>query len=711
MKQVVQHLRNGELEILDVPCPQVRPGHMLIRSRFSVISAGTERMLVDFAKGNLLQKARQQPERVRQAIDKIRTDGLWATAEAIRDRLDQPLALGYSSAGEVIEVGEGVTEFQVGDRVASNGPHAEVVHVPKHLCAGVPAVLDDERAAFAVLGAIPLQGIRLLQPELGETIAVYGLGLLGLLAVQLLKSAGANVIGIDLDADRLQRAAALGASPINAAQTDAAASCLAHTKGAGADGILITASAHDDDILRQAARMARRRGRIVLVGVVDTTFDRRDFYDKELSFQVSCSYGPGRYDPAYEQQGIDYPLGHVRWTEQRNIAAVVELLAAGKVDPLPLITHRIAHASAEQAYDLLRTDRSQLAVMLQYPHTAPTSELRIVRVTERTQGQGTAVVGFIGAGQFARRTLLPAFKRTPARLKTITSAGGVNAALLARRFGFEVATTDCKQLLDDDDINTVVIATRHDQHADLATAALRAGKHVFVEKPLAIDHDGLTLVRQAYDDAERLQLMVGFNRRFSPLAVEMRNCLQQRLGPASAIITVNAGGIPADHWLHDPAQGGGRIVGEACHWFDLACFLFDAHIEEIHAVAPVGSLSGDQATITLKLDDGSATTLHYVTSGHRSYPKERIDVFCDGKVLTLDNFRRLAGHGWPKLRRKSLLRQDKGHRSEIREFITRVSQGGSPLIPPQTLWNVTAATLGVQHAIASGVPVAIEAES
>ena len=692
MKQVMQHLRSGTLELLEVPCPKVAPGHLLIRNRASVISAGTERMLVEFARGSMIQKARQQPERVRQVIDKIKTDGLWATTEAIGDRLDQPLALGYSSCGEVIEVGEGVDGFSIGERVASNGPHAEVVHVPKHLCAKVPDDVADEPAAFAVLAAVPLQGIRLLRPELGETIVVYGLGLLGLLAVQILRASGVKVIGIDFKRDRLDLAAQLGATVVDVSSKAVVQSCDALTNGVGVDGVLITANAQNDDIIRQSASISRRRGRIVLVGVVEPKFDRKDFYDKELTFQVSCSYGPGRYDPAYEKQGIDYPIGHVRWTQQRNIAAVVDLLARGDLKPETLITQRVAHANAEQAYDSLAGDESQLAIVLQYPSSNPAAELRVVRVASQQRREGKAVVGFVGAGDFARRTLLPAFQRTDARLKSIVSAGGVNAAVLARKFGVEAALTESEALLDDDAINTIVIATRHDQHAELAAKALRSGKHVFVEKPLAIDQEGLALIREAYESVTGQQLMVGFNRRFSPLSIQMRDLLKTLSQPASAIVTVNAGQLPAEHWLHDPQIGGGRIIGEACHWIDLLCFLFDSSITDVHAIAPTNQQTADQATISLKFTNGSIGTVHYLSSGHRGYPKERIDVFCEGKTLTLDNFRRLTGKGWSKFRGKGLVRQDKGHRAEIQTFVECINNGGPPLVAPQNLWNVTEAT-------------------
>jgi len=535
-----------------------------------------------------------------------------------------------------------------------------------------------------------------------------------MLAVQLLTSAGAKVIGIDIDEARLERGESLGAIPVDARdEAMIAGTCRAHTAGIGVDGVLVTASACDDNVLRHAAAMCRKRGRIVLVGAVDMELDRSDFYEKELSFQVSCSYGPGRYDAGYEQAGIDYPLPYVRWTEQRNIAAVVDLIASGKVDPTLLTTCRLPQQDARRAYDLLSRDRSHVAIVLEYPKERAVRDLRIVNVSQpESSAVGRPVVGVIGAGQFAKRTLVPALQATGARLKSIASAAGLNAATLAKKFSCESATSDHGTILADDEINAVVIATPHHLHAPLAAAALDAGKHVFVEKPLAIDREGLVSVRRAYEAAGDLQLLVGFNRRFSSLAGQAKKLLAARSRPATAIVTVNAGQLPPEHWLHDPRIGGGRVVGEACHWIDLLCHLLDGKVVCVHAAAARESPSCDQAILTLTFDDGSLATLNYLSGGHRSYSKERIEVFTQGRVLVLDNFRRLTGYGWPSFRRRRLLWQDKGHREELRQFIDRIAQGGPPLIPPAQLWNVADATLAAAEALRSNVgstiPVAVD---
>jgi predicted dehydrogenase/threonine dehydrogenase-like Zn-dependent dehydrogenase len=703
MKQIVQNLRSGQLEALDVPCPRVAPGHLLIQSRASLISAGTERMLVEFGRAGLVSKARQQPEKVRQVLDKIKTDGLVPTLEAVFSKLDEPMALGYCNAGIAVEVGADVRRFAVGDRIVSNGPHAEMVHRPENLCAKIPDSVSDDQAPFAVLGAIGLQGIRLLQPAIGENVAVFGLGLIGLIAVQMLVNSGARVLGIDFDRRRLDLARQFGADVVDlSTNADPVAAAEKFTAGHGLDGVLITAAAKEDKIVSQSAQMSRKRGRIVLVGAVNLELNRSDFYEKELSFQVSCSYGPGRYDPAYEDRGIDYPYPYVRWTEQRNIEAVLHMLATGRLDVTPLISRRLPSDAAEEAFDLLVNDRSQLGIVLEYPQGEPPRE-RAVRVavkplpTTASKPAGNVRVGFIGAGNFASRVLLPAFAKTSAELRAICSSGGVSAAHAARKFKIAACTTDPKLILDDPEINAVVIATRHDSHARLAAAALRAGKHVFLEKPLAIDQQGLDEVIEAYEQSVGLQLMVGFNRRFSPHGIKMRELLAGRSGPASISVLVNAGAVPADHWTRDPKIGGGRLIGEGCHWIDFMTFLLDEPITSVAAVQGGASdcISGsDTVTATLSFADGSTGTLQYISSGHRSFPKERITVFCDGRVLELDNFRTLRGWGWPKFsRRRTWFSQDKGHNLEIRDFADRIAKGGPQLMQIEPLRNVTTATL------------------
>ncbi|HWL95192.1 MAG TPA: bi-domain-containing oxidoreductase [Phycisphaerae bacterium] len=701
MKQVLQNLKTGVVELAEIPAPLVRPGHLLIQTSASLISPGTERMLVEFAKGTLLAKARSQPERVRQVLDKIKTDGLLPTMEAVFSRLDEPQPMGMSNAGVVLDVGAGVIGFKPGDRVANNGLHAEIVCIPQNLCAVLPDHVPDDHGAFVVLGAIGLQGIRLLNPTLGETVAVIGLGMIGLLTVQLLQAHGCTVIGIDTDARRLGIARKFGARIVDLpGGADAVAQAKALSKGRGVDGVIITASSKSNDIIRQAAKMSRQRGRIVLVGVVGMELARTDFYRKELSFQVSCSYGPGRYDPQYEEKGQDYPLPFVRWTSQRNFEAVIDMMAAGRLDVSPLISKKLPFAGAAEAYGILTEDRESLGIVLEYPRSAP-SDARIVLVSRHpaevtAAAGGMAVIGLVGAGNFAKATLLPALKGLPVRLRTVASAGGVSSTHLARKFGFEQATTDYRAVLNDPSINLAMIVTRHDLHARMTAEFLAAGKHVMVEKPLCITAGELASIRAALGHANGRQLLVGTNRRFSPHTEKMKSLLAGRSEPMTMVATINAGVIPADSWTQDPTVGGGRIIGEGCHWVDMMRHLVGAPITQVTAVrvgeSPGLTMRDDKMTITLSFADGSVGTLHYFGNGHRSYPKETVEVFCDGKVLRLDNFRVLTGYGWKGFRKFKTRRQDKGHAEQFRRLTEAVAKGGPALMPFDEIENVMRAT-------------------
>lgn len=700
MNQVLQNLKSGATELAQVPTPQCRPGHLLIATRRSLISAGTERMLVEFGQANLLAKARSRPDKVRQVLDKLRTDGILPTLEAVFARLDQPLPLGYCNAGVVLEVGEGVTGFAVGDRVASNGSHAEVVCVPKHLCARIPDSVSDDSAAFTVLGSVALQGIRLAAPTLGENVAVIGLGLVGLMAVQMLRANGCRVLGIDLNPERLALARQFGAETVDLSRgADPVAAGLAFSQGRGVDAALIAASTTSSDPVHQAAQMSRQGGRIVLVGVTGLELSRADFYEKELTFQVSCSYGPGRYDPAYEQQGNDYPIGHVRWTEQRNLEAVLQLMADARLDAGPLISHRVPLREAPRAYDLLTENRSALGILLTYRDAPPVRESTISVSSRLSEAAGSQpVVGMIGAGNFSRFVLLPALTRTSARLRTIASGTGMTAADAARKFGFQQAASDYRAILDDPSVDTVFIATRHNTHARMVVEALQAGKHVFVEKPLALDRDELAAVRDAYVDAKDLQLMVGYNRRFSPLTARLREQLTGRTEPISLIYTINAGAIPPDHWTQDPAVGGGRIIGEGCHFVDLLRYLVGSPIVAVQASMmgehPGVAVRQDKMTILLRFADGSMGSVHYLGNGNKRYPKERLEVFSEGRVAVLDNWKSLRGYGWLGLVTKRLWRQDKGHRSEVAAFVERIADGGPSLIAWDELEEVSLVTFG-----------------
>ncbi len=661
-------------------------------------------MLVGFGKASYLDKARQQPEKVKMVLEKVATDGLMTTIEAVQSKLAQPLPLGYCNVGVVAEVGASVDGFQVGDRVVSNGPHADVVKVPKNLCARIPDGVDDESAAFVVVASIGLQGIRLAQPSLGEAFVVTGAGLIGLLTVQLLRAQGCRVLAIDFDESKLALARNFGAQTCNpGAGEDPIAAGMALSRGQGVDGVIITASTASSDPVTQAARMSRKRGRIVLVGVTGLELNRADFYEKELSFQVSCSYGPGRYDQNYEEKGQDYPLGFVRWTEQRNFEAVLDMLASGQLDVKPLITHRFAFEEAPKAYEALTADKNGLGMLLLY--ASPVEERMERSVTLKSGAKFAAqrpVMGVIGAGNYASRMLIPAFKAAGAQFHTIVTAGGINGVIHGEKAGFAEASTDMVALLSNKDINTVSIVTRHDTHALFVAQALRAGKHVFVEKPLAIDQQGLDAVRQAYDAAHTQQggpqLMVGFNRRFAPQVQKMKALMAPVKEPKSFIMTMNAGAIPANHWTQNSAVGGGRIIGEACHFIDLMRFLAGSPIVSVQARrmgdAPGMAITEDKASITLGFEDGSFGTILYLANGAASFPKERVEVFTAGRVLQLDNFRKLKGYGWPGFSKMNLWKQDKGQNACAAAFLLAVEKG-VPAIAPDEVFEVARISIEV----------------
>lgn len=700
MKQILQDLSKGTSAVTEVPRPRCKPGHLLVETSHSLISAGTERMLVEFGRSGYLAKARQQPERVKLVLDKIRTDGLLPTVDAVRSKLDQPIPMGYSNVGTVAEVGAGVTGFIVGDRVLSNGHHAEVVCVPKNLCAKIPEDVSNEDAAFTVVGAIALQGVRLAQPTLGECIVVTGLGLIGLLAVQILRANGCRVLGLDFDPQKLKLARQFGAETVDLeAGEDPIAAAVAFSRGRGVDGVLITASSKSSEPMRQAATMCRKRGRIVLVGVVGLELDRSDFYEKEITFQVSCSYGPGRYDTSYEDQGVDYPLGFVRWTEQRNFDAILDMMSAGalKLDDLKTESFDIQHAP--QAYDLLVKNKGAMGVLLTYQGDEGSVKARILNLKPPAPAApGTPIIGAIGAGNYAGRILLPAFKATGARLKTVATSQGVSGTHYGKKLGFEISTTDSDSLLADPDINTILIGTQHNSHARFVVQALERGKNVFVEKPLALTHIELDQIEAAYTQAQTTngpppRLMVGFNRRFAPLMRKMKAEVKRSSEPLSIIYTCNAGSIPVDTWIQDPETGGGRIIGEACHFIDIARFLAESPIAEIQAMG-ISQAEGvtnchDTASITVNFENGSMATIHYFANGHVSFPKERIEVFQGGKVTVLDNFRRVRGFGGNVSGRST--RQDKGQTECARAFVDALRSGKDSPIAYDQLMDVSRA--------------------
>lgn len=699
MKQILQDMANGQSSLCAAPMPMIMDHKLLISARCSLISSGTERMLVNFGKASYLAKARQQPEKVKMVLDKIKTDGLLSTVDAVRSKLAQPLPLGYCHVGVVADLGKKTRGFKIGDRVVSNGPHADMVSVANNLCAHIPDVVDDESAAFTVVASIALQGIRLAQPTLGEHFVVMGIGLIGLLTVQLLKAQGCRVLAMDFDASKCALAAQFGAETLSLSQSDdPIAAGLAFSRGQGVDGVIITASTASSDPVTQAARMSRQRGRIILVGVTGLALNRADFYAKELTFQVSCSYGPGRYDPAYEVDNLDYPIGFVRWTAQRNFEAVLDMMADGRLNVQPLITHRFLFEAAEAAYQLLTDEPSALGILLRYAASDHDRAVKTIQLNEqRSYEPLKPVLGVIGAGNYASRILLPAFKKVGAQLDTLLTANGVNGVIQGKKVGFMKASTDSDAMFADKTINTVVIATRHDSHASLVVRALQAHKHVFVEKPLAINLQQLSEVEAAYHAAvlsgKSPQIMVGFNRRFAPHVQKMKNLLEGSHAPKHVMMTINAGAIAAGHWTRDVDIGGGRIIGEACHFIDLMRFLVGHSIMSVDvkhlgcSLDPI--LSDPSAMITLTFVDGSIGSIHYLTNGAAQFPKERIEVFSAGRILQLDNFRVLRGFGWRGFKKMALWRQDKGQHNTCQAFLSAIEHGHAAPIPIDEIFEVT----------------------
>jgi len=724
MKQILQQPRTGEISVSDVPAPQLVPGCVLVRIAASLVSVGTERASSEFASKNLLQKAKARPDLVREVVGKVRRDGLFSAMQAVRSRLDQPLALGYSSAGRVVGIGEGVTDIRVGDRVACAGTgyavHAEVACVPRLLVAKLPepspVTLDE--AAFATLGSVALHGIRTADVKLGDTVAVIGLGLLGQLTVQILKAGGCRVLGMDIAPNRAELASRLGADATTALASEFRDLCYARSRGAGVDAVLITAETQSSDPVNLAAEIARDRGIVVAVGMVGMDIERRLYYEKELDFRISRSYGPGRYDAAYEQKGHDYPIGYVRWTETRNMEEFLELLTNGKLDLKSLITHRFPIDRAQGAYDLItgRTGEQFLGVLITYPEQPDQSQ--ILELAEKGRGSRTikpVAIGLLGAGSFAVSTLLPAIKQVSGvEFVGVCNATGVRGRHAAEKFGFQYCTTDEMEILNDVRISTVLIATRHHLHARQAVAALNAGKHVFCEKPLCLSEDELADVVRSYTRATTTQrpfLMVGFNRRFAPMALRMKAFLSEVKEPLAMHYRVNAGYLPPDHWVHDPEQGGGRILGEVCHFVDFLMFLASSSPVEVQAssLANPGQYSGDNVVVSLRFANGSQGTIGYLANGDKSFSKERVEVFGGGAVAVLEDFRRLElVRRGKKQTMRARWRQDKGHRGECEALANAIRTGQAVPIPFDQIVGATLATLRIQDSLALGRSMSVD---
>ena len=715
MKQVARSLRDGRLVVAEVPTPILRPRGVLIRTVASLVSAGTERSAVEFTQKSLPEKVRARPDLAREVLKKAQRDGLVATMDSVKDRLARLLPLGYSSAGIVTAVGLDTPGLRVGDRVTAAGSgyanHAEAAFVPRNLVVPLPENVDFESAAFVTVAAVALQGVRQAGPRLGENVLVIGLGLVGQLSVQLLKAAGCQVFGIDLDHFRVRLAKELGADG-GAVNSEAREQAEAFVHGRGFDAVLLTADTTSNEPVTLGAQLARDRAVVVAVGAVGLDIPRQLYYEKELDLRLSRSYGPGRYDHHYEEEGTDYPFAYVRWTERRNMEEVVRLISNGELRVRPLISHRFPIENAEAAYDLVtsKTDRP-LGVLLTYD---PNRELaREIQLTERPTGHqpGSMRLGMFGAGDFANGTLLPAMRGTSGvELTGIVSASGLSAQSSGARFGFAYCASEPDVLLHDPSINWIAIATRHDLHASQAIAAMEAGKDVFVEKPLALDLEQLRAVVEAQRRTGR-RLMVGFNRRFAPMVQHLHAFLAKRQRPVIAIYRVNAGSLAADHWTLDPAVGGGRVIGEACHFFDLLQMLIGAVPDRVFTQAAElnGSPIDDQMVITISFRDGSVGIVVYSSGGDRSFGKERIEIFGDGKIGVLDDFRKLELIEAGKSSRQSeRIRVDKGHRNEWQALAESVASGKPTPIGVEDIVAAHLVAFAALESLRSGLPVKVD---
>lgn len=697
MKQIIQSFKSGETILEEVPAPLVAKGNILIKSTHSLVSLGTERMLVEFGKSNLISKARQQPDKVKQVLDKIKTEGLLPTLEAVFNKLGEPLPLGYCNVGVVIGVGEGVSEFKIGDRVASNGQHAEYVCIPKNLVAHIPDNVNNEQATFTVIGSIGLQGIRLLNPTLGETVVVIGLGLIGLLTAQLLIANGCKVIGVDIDESKLALAHEWGIIPFNPKNGDVVKFVEENTANIGADGVIITASTKNNEIISQAARMSRKRGRIVLIGVIGLDISRAEFYEKELTFQVSCSYGPGRYDENYENRGIDYPLSFVRWTEKRNFEAILQSISSGKLKVDKMISQIVPLDNYMQIYKEIGASKA-IASILKYDENNSLPKNTIQIKSSNYEGQN-GVIAVVGSGNFTKMTMLPALKGSGANYKYIASKGGVSGTAMAQKYNFSHSTTDVNDILKDDDVDLVLITTRHNLHANMVVKCLEANKHVFVEKPLALNEKELTDVIEAQKKSGKT-IMVGFNRRFSPHVTKMKSLIGN--SQINVIATMNAGAIPKNVWVHDMQIGGGRIIGEACHFIDLITYLTGSKVKSVcmNAMGLNPEENTDNATILLKYENGSTGVINYFSNGSKAYSKERVEIYSQERTLIMDNFIKTEGFGFKGFS-KLKTKLDKGHKNQFHYLIERVKNGGMPLIPIEELVNTSKASFAAIESLKS----------
>ncbi len=711
MKQVFQNLKNGSSFIKEIPIPSIRKNEVLVKSICSLISSGTENMLLKFGKANPLGKVLQQPDKFKDVLNKISSDGLFETMEAVKNKIDQPLPLGYSNVGEVIKVGEGVRNLKIGDRIASNGPHAEIFAVNQNLCARLPENVSNDSAAFTVMASIGLQGIRLASPTFGETFLVSGLGLIGLLTSQLLIAQGCKVLGVDPDEERCSLARLYGVDALNISNNvDQVEWCLSKTENLGVDGAIVTAATDSSQPINLSAKSCRKRGRVILVGSTPIKLKRDFFYKKEITFQVSCSYGPGRYDKSYEESSHDYPIGFVRWTEQRNFQAIIYSLEKEYLKTKNLISHRFSLDEIEKAYEILTGEENNLGILIDYDNEVTHQSQKVLfedfyKKNKIENLKKNPFVGFVGSGNYASRVLIPAFAKSGANFHSLVSSNGVSPSHFGKKFSFPIISTDVKSLIDDEECNTIVICTRHDSHASLIIDCLKKGKNVFVEKPLCLNFNELKSIKNQLLETNKTFnkkpiLMVGFNRRFSPLVEQLRLNMEYLKGPKSFIYTINAGFIAEDHWIQDPLVGGGRLIGEVCHFLDLLRYLASSSIESIECFAANSSFASPQTYhLQIKFVDGSTGSINYISSGDKSYPKERLEVFCDSTIQRIDNFKKIITWGNKRLKNKKMLKQDKGQVECTKKFINSIKNNEKCPIPLEQIFEVQKWLLKAQEQI------------
>ena len=702
MKQVFQNMKTGTPELIDVPYPMSKEGELIIGASKSLISKGTEKMLTDFGKSSLIGKAIMYPDRVKSVLSKIKTDGVVSTYEAVTSVLNNPTKMGYCHVGKVLDNGN--TSYSVGDRVVSNASHGDVARVPMNLTAKIPDNVDDDEAAFTVLGAIALQGIRLISPTIGETVVVTGLGLIGLLAVQILRANGCRVIGIDIDNSKCDLAKSFGAEVVNLSNNeDPIEYCNSITKSMGVDAVLITASSKNNEVMRQSAALCRKKGKIVLVGVVGLDLKREDFYEKEISFQVSCSYGPGRYEQNYENKGMDYPIEFVRWTEKRNFETILNLLSSGSLNVKSLISHKFKLNQIGEAYDILDNNEA-LGVIIEYEEENQSAERnnKVLIQDTKTKISNDLSISVLGAGNYASRFLIPSLKKNGALLRTIVTSEGSSGVHAARKFGFENASTNIEDALNKE-IESLVVATKHNLHAEQILKGLSKNKNIFTEKPIAITKEEVSKIARYYRGMkEKPVFMVGFNRRFSSHVQKMKSMIDTKTGPKCFNFVMNAGYLPNNHWTQDKEVGGGRIIGEACHYIDLMRYLANSNFKSWSAVKASSSMeeknSNDRVIISLEFENGSIGSIHYLSNGG-PFQKERVEVFCDNSTLQINNFKEMVGYGWKNFSKLKTSYQDKGQEQCVRAFLEAIKTGSPSPIPFQELIDVSNITIDIANSL------------